>query len=76
VAEIVVERGEFHSKVEARAGEVAADAPAGIAGSLRDFLRALKTGATPMGECHDNIKSLAMVFAAIESAAAGRRVVL
>ena len=75
-AEIVVARGGFHSEVEARAGEVAADAPAGIAGSLRDFLRALKTGATPMGECHDNIKSLAMVFAAIESAAAGRRVVL
>lgn len=46
----------------------------GIAGSLRDFLNALRTGATPMGECHDNIKSLAMVFAAIESAAEGRRV--
>jgi predicted dehydrogenase len=76
VAEIVVERGGFHSRVEARAGEVVADMPTGIAGSLRDFLRALKTGATPMGECHDNIKSLAMVFAAIESAAAGRRIVL
>src|SRR5712691_2326187 len=40
----------------------------------RDFLYALKTGATPMGECHDNIKSLAMVFGAIESAATGRRI--
>jgi hypothetical protein len=29
-----------------------------------------------MGECHDNIKSLAMVFAAIESAATGRLVVI
>jgi predicted dehydrogenase len=76
VAEIVVERGGFHAQVETRTGEVAAGMPTGIAGSLRDFLRALKTGATPMGECHDNIKSLAMVFAAIESAAAGRRVVL
>ena len=55
-------------------GEVAEDMPAGIAGSLRNFLRARKTGSTPMGECHDNIKSLAMVFAAIESAATGRRV--
>jgi len=27
-----------------------------------------------MGECHDNIKSLAMVFAAIESSATGQRV--
>ena len=45
-----------------------------IAGSLRDFLHALETGATPMGECHDNVKSLAMVFGAIESAATGLRV--
>ena len=37
-------------------------------------LHALKTGTTPMGECHDNIKSLAMVFGAIESAKTGRRV--
>mgnify|MGYP001218958527 CR=1 FL=1 len=27
-----------------------------------------------MGECHDNIKSLAMVFGAIESAATGHKV--
>jgi predicted dehydrogenase len=47
---------------------------AGIAGSLGDFLHALDTGATPMGECHDNIKSLAMVFGAIESAASGQRI--
>ncbi len=43
---------------------------------LRDFLNALATGATPMGECHDNIKSLAMVFGAIESAATARRVAI
>jgi len=74
VAEIVVEAGGFHSKTQAITGEVAPDVPGGIAGSLRDFLNALKTGATPMGECHDNIKSLAMVFAAIESARTGKRV--
>ena len=39
----------------------------GIAGSLEEFLWALRTGNTPNGECHDNIKSLAMVFGAIES---------
>jgi predicted dehydrogenase len=50
------------------------DAADGIAGSLREFVRALRTGRTPQGECHDNIKSLAMVFAAIESAETGRRV--
>ena len=48
--------------------------PSGIAGSLRDFLHALDTGETPMGECHDNIHSLAMVFGAIESAKTGKRV--
>lgn len=73
VAEIVTQRGKFLSEVETRTVPVD-DIPAGIAGSLHDFLHALRTGATPMGECHDNIKSLAMVFAAIESAATGRRV--
>jgi predicted dehydrogenase len=48
----------------------------GIAGSLRDFLHALDTGTAPMGECHDNIKSLAMVFGAIESAQTGQRVAI
>jgi predicted dehydrogenase len=73
VAEVVARRGDFLSEVEARAEPVADIAP-GIAGSLRDFLGALRTRATPMGECHDNIKSLAMVFAAIESSSTGRRV--
>jgi len=73
VADIVVARGGFLPETELRPGEPI-PALAGIAGSLADFLRALDTGATPMGECHDNIKSLAMVFGAIESAATGRRV--
>jgi predicted dehydrogenase len=47
-----------------------------IAGSLREFVRALRTGRKPMGEVHDNIFSLAMVEAAIESNAAGARVSL
>jgi predicted dehydrogenase len=45
-------------------------------GSLRDMLQALRGGATPQTECHDNIKSLAMVHAAIESSRAGKRVSL
>jgi predicted dehydrogenase len=73
VAEVVVGLADLHAQVEPRTAEVL-DMPAGIAGSLRDFLRALDTGATPMGECHDNIRSLAMVFSAIESAATGQRV--
>jgi predicted dehydrogenase len=73
VAEIVTQPGGFLAEVAPYTAPVE-EIPAGIAGSLRDFLHALATGATPMGECHDNIKSLAMVFAAIESAATGRRV--
>ncbi len=49
-------------------------ADGGIKGSLKEFLRALETGETPQGECHHNLKSLAMVFAAVESAKRGERV--
>ncbi len=73
VAEEVVEQTGFHHKTESFTGTVP-EGYGGIAGSLRDFLHALQTGATPMGECHDNIKSLAMVFGAIESAETGKRV--
>jgi predicted dehydrogenase len=43
-------------------------------GAIKEFLAAIRGGATPQGECHDNIKSLAMVFAVIESSRKGRRV--
>ena len=45
-----------------------------IAGSLRDFVSAVRTGSTPMGRVHQNIMSLAMVEAAILSASTGTRV--
>lgn len=45
-----------------------------IAGSLRDFVVALRIGSTPMGQVHQNIMSLAMVEAAILSASTGTRV--
>lgn len=47
---------------------------AGIAGSLSEFVHALRTGTTPMGECHDNLLSLAMVHAAIASSQTRARV--
>ena len=43
----------------------------GIEGALADFVAALRTGSTPHGECHDNLRSLAMCHAAVESAALG-----
>lgn len=45
-----------------------------IAGSLRDFVTALRRGNTPMGQVHQNIMSLAMVEAAMLSASTGTRV--
>ena len=46
-------------------------ASVGLEGALADFVAALRTGAVPQGECHDNLKSLAMCHAAVESAALG-----
>ena len=74
IADRVIRHGGFHADFETVEADVADGVPSGIAGSIRDFVRALDTGETPMGECHDNIKSLAMVFGAIESARSGRRV--
>ena len=46
----------------------------GMHGALREMLAFLRTGRQPQTECHDNIKSLAMVLAAIESSRAGKRI--
>ncbi|TVQ28574.1 MAG: gfo/Idh/MocA family oxidoreductase [Spirochaetaceae bacterium] len=46
----------------------------GHAGVIRDFLDSLHTGRTPMTDCTDNVKSVAMVLAAVESAETGKRV--
>jgi predicted dehydrogenase len=48
----------------------------GIEGSLRDFVNALRTGTQPMGECHDNLYSLAMVHAAVASAGQRQRIAI
>ena len=43
-------------------------------GVLSDFIDAVRSGSEPETVGHDNIRSLAMVLGAIESADAGRRV--
>ncbi len=76
-AEVVVGPRENGSRpTEARTVEIDETMPIGIDGSLREFLNALETGATPTGECHDNLKTIAMIFGAAESAETGRRVAL
>ncbi len=56
---------------------VAADGDSsGHARCIEDFLAALRDGRAPETIGTDNIKSLAMVFAAIESAQTGRKVTI
>jgi predicted dehydrogenase len=47
-----------------------------IAGALADFVSALRTGAAPMGQVHQNIMSLAMVESAVLSASSGKRIMV
>jgi predicted dehydrogenase len=50
--------------------------PEEIAGALADFVDALRTGRTPESEARSNVKSLAMVEAAVRSADTSKRVSL
>ncbi|BCG93803.1 oxidoreductase [Mesorhizobium sp. 131-2-1] len=54
----------------------AADRVDGHLGIIKDFMHAVETGTEPETRGADNIKSLAMVFGAIESAETGRRVAI
>ena len=75
-AQTVAKTGGFVS--EMRDAAVPEIDPAGKTGGhdgcINDFIRCVQSGATPETICTDNIKSLAMVFGAIESAETGRRV--
>jgi predicted dehydrogenase len=48
----------------------------GLAEVLAGFVRALRTGEAPDGECHDNLRSLAMVEAAVASSQFAQPVVV
>lgn len=76
-AEVVKKKGKgFMSKAEpVKVPRVKWDkAKSGHAGQIDEFLRCLRTGKKPLTDCTDNIKSLAMVHGAIESAEKGRKV--
>jgi myo-inositol 2-dehydrogenase/D-chiro-inositol 1-dehydrogenase len=68
------------AEVRADAGDVrfdVADGREGIAGSLEEFVRSVRSGTTPQSEVRANVRSLAMVEAAVRSSAlGGERVVL
>jgi len=75
-AQVVAETGGFFFKwrdVEVPSYDDA-EKVSGHASIIREFVHAVRTGATPETICTDNIKSLAMVFGAVESAESGKRV--
>jgi predicted dehydrogenase len=55
---------------------VAGTGPEEIAGSLAEFVAALRDGSAPSGEVHSNVMSLAMVEGAVHSAQTQLRVLL
>lgn len=78
VAQVVADTGGFMSAYQ---DAVIPPAPNGAkadghAGIIRDFVDSLRAGTTPETVCTDNIKSLAMVFGAIESAETGAPVTI
>jgi predicted dehydrogenase len=73
VAEVVTGTGGFHVPKEKRDVPTADEGPAGLEGSLRRFLEAVRAGNQPESWCGDNIKSLAMVFGAVSSAGKKKR---
>ncbi len=56
--------------------ELGPEVPEEIAGSLAEFVAAVRSGSVPSGEVHANILSLAMVEAAVRSAETGERVLI
>jgi predicted dehydrogenase len=70
----VVETGGFHSKLAPVEVMPAVVPKVGMHGGLCEMLDFLRDGKIPQTVCTDNIKSLAMVFAAMESSRKGRKV--
>lgn len=59
---------------ELNAGRKHPDLIPGHRGAILDFLDCVKKGSLPATHCGDNIKTLAMVFGAMESAARGEKI--
>jgi predicted dehydrogenase len=73
-AQVTASETGFHRKLRDVKIKPAKVAHKQFHGALREMLTFLRTGKLPQTECHDNIKSVAMVFAAIESAKKGKKV--
>jgi predicted dehydrogenase len=77
-AQVVEETGSFRSKWRDVDVPPCDDAgkSGGHDGLIRDFVHCIRTDAVPETICTDNVKSLAMVFGAVESAESGKRVAI
>ncbi len=77
-AQVVAKRGGFFSEWETVDVPVYEnpDKVGGHGGLIREFIRCVQTGATPETVCTDNIKSLAMVFGAVDSAESHSRIII
>jgi predicted dehydrogenase len=64
----------FHSELETLPVPLVPLAASNHHGVMLEFVTALKQGRTPETDCEDNIQSLAMVLAAVESAKSGVKV--
>ena len=76
LAEIVIEKGTPSRRPqlkELRTNQIIGR-PEGHQALIIDFIDSVRRSRKPQTHCNDNIKSLAMVFAAIKSATLGRRV--
>jgi predicted dehydrogenase len=73
-AEVIAERGERSPRMEEVPIRVPDPDRKGRDAVIDEFIRCVRTGGTPETHAADNIRSLAMVFGAIESAEAGRKV--
>lgn len=72
-AQVVTKRGEFFSKTKPVEVPIPADGkPVGHAALINEFVDCVRLGKTPQTICTDNIKSFAMVMAALESSESGK----
>jgi predicted dehydrogenase len=74
VGQVVANKEGFHRKLKNLALPKPTMKYETMHGSLREMLSFLRTGKIPQTHCRDNIKSLAMVFAAIESSKNSKRI--
>jgi len=72
--ETVAATGTFISTMKPFNCDLPSIADTGHAGCIDEFITCVQNGKTPQTICTDNIKSLTMVEAAIESAATGREI--